>query len=363
MQITYTPGGVEQVYGGISRYVFELVSRMNARGHDAKVSSPLFWNGYFASANQTYISGKRVPSPGFGTGQFVKYMNRNYWAMGSHAKSANLVHHTYYFDREWPQSCRPRVLTVYDMIHENFPEQFPDARKVSIAKRRACSDADLVIAISESTKSDLLRFFDLDPSHVTVVHLAGSLDKQQESEQAFQRPFLLYVGSRSGYKNFSSLIGALRDVDEFVEGDLGLTVFGGGPPTEREIAIINAAGLPTNNIVWRSGNDQVLAGLYQHATALVYPSVYEGFGIPPLEAMSLGCPVIAGNNSSIPEVVGNSAVLINTEDLGELTNSIQRLVRDQSFRADYIRRGTEQSKKFSWDRVVDETLAVYERLL
>lgn len=254
-------------------------------------------------------------------------------------------------------------MTVYDMIHELFPDQFKNANQTSQAKYRACQEASHIIAISENTKSDIVEIFGIEPNRITTTHLAGSLTPFGERHEDLQNPFLLHVGSRKGYKNFSKLIRALANVRAFMRGGLILVAFGGGPPTKKEHSLIEELGIQSESILFVQGNDRVLSGYYQRAQALVYLSLYEGFGIPPLEALNAGCPVLAGNRSSLPEVVGEAAMLVDPEDESKISEAIASLIDNQSLRSQLASKGRIQAEAFSWSKTASETQAVYEQVL
>jgi glycosyltransferase involved in cell wall biosynthesis len=258
----------------------------------------------------------------------------------------------------------PIVITVYDMIHELYPDQFIDSWFVIKAKKRAISKAKVIIAISENTKKDLIKIYNVPESKIKVIYLASSLhslnlvtiDELKEGH-GIKRPYILYVGDRRTYKNFKLLFDSY--ITNFSD-DFDLICFGGGKFKTNELKSIN--NRIKNSIIQLNGPDDLLASLYKHAFCFVFPSLYEGFGIPPLEAMSMGCPVIASNASSIPEVVGDAAILFDPNSKEELIYAIKSLF-DESKRNDLIKRGFEQEKKFSWDKMAGETLDIYKSIL
>lgn len=276
----------------------------------------------------------------------------------------DIYHPTYYRNGLKKKKKTAIVITVYDMIHELYPDQFIDSWFVIKAKKRAISIADVIITISENTKNDLIKIYNVPESKIKVVYLASSLRSSSpttidELKEVYglKRPYILYVGDRRTYKNFKCLINSY--IDNFSD-EFDLICFGGGKLKKEELKNINSS--ISNNIIQLSGSDDLLASLYKHAFCFVYPSLYEGFGIPPLEAMSMGCPVIASNVSSIPEVVGNAAILFDPHSNDELINAIRSLY-DESKRKDLIKSGFEQEKKFSWDKMAKETLEVYKAII
>lgn len=274
------------------------------------------------------------------------------------ARASPTIHHeTYYTGVRIGRRAR-RVLTVYDMIHELFPRQFLGDR-VALHKRAAVSRADAIIAISHSTKRDLMEKLRVSEDRIEVVHLATSM-KEAPAPNRRARPYFLFVGARGGYKNFHLAVDALQASSRLV-GDFDLVAFGGARPSEAERADLRKRA-PDTGVCFEAGNDQQLATLYANAAALLYPSAYEGFGLPILEAMHYGCPVICSPVSSIPEVAGSAASFFEVGQVDALSHQMERVALDEGHRRELIRLGLLREQQFSWERCADETLAVYRRL-
>jgi len=353
-----------QEYGGISRYFFELANNI-ARSPSTKVGiiSPIYVNAYLAAAlSDLQIMGRKMPE--IGRGGFIYRAINQLSAPSMMARfQPDLVHETYYSTKRLAQVGSKVVLTVFDMIHEHFPECFSARDSTSRAKAIAVNRADHIICISEQTRKDLIDILKVDPTKTTVVYLGFSLTKQSADKmQEDDRPYLLYVGNRNGYKNFEALLRAYG-ANPALQHDYDLAIFGGGSLTTQEQILINHLGIRTDRIRQFGGNDAVLAGLYRKAAVFVYPSLYEGFGIPPLEAMSFDCPVICSNASSIPEVVGNAAELFDPRSSDALGDAIERVLNDIVLRQILIVRGRERIKLFSWEHCAKQTLDVYRRIL
>lgn len=255
------------------------------------------------------------------------------------------------------------VLTAYDMIHERFPQDFPANDPTRQEKAAAVGRADHVICISEQTRQDLIELLRVDPAKTSVVHLGFTLTNENASAAIPPtRPFLLYVGYRGGYKNFAGMLRAyaasprLRDAFDIV-------CFGGGEFKRAEVSAMRSLGLSTERIRQHSGDDAVLAAHYRSASALVYPSFYEGFGIPPLEAMSCDCPVVCSEGGSIPEIVGEAGECFDPLEPESMRLAIERVVFDDARRRQLLTRGRDRIKSFSWTRCAQETFEVYRRVL
>ena len=175
-------------------------------------------------------------------------------------------------------------------------------------------------------------------------------------------PYVLFVGQRSGYKNFEALLRAFA-ASERLKGDLRILCFGGGPLSTAELSLASELGLGSHHLSQLRGSDKLLGNAYAHAIALAYPSLYEGFGFPPLEAMSAGCPVLVSNTSSLPEVVGDAAIKFDPKNIEELRTAIERVTVSDEVRRELIAAGHERRKQFSWPRCVERTIDVYRKLV
>ncbi|MGI8509593.1 MAG: glycosyltransferase family 4 protein, partial [Gemmatimonadaceae bacterium] len=301
-----------QPYGGISRYFVELASRVASDpDFGVRIVAPMHLNQLLRSNDAVPVRGTYVPHFR-GTG--VLRLLSNSIASRLHLLTAgvDLIHETYYTRERIAPRGIPTVVTVFDMIHERFPQSFNARSATRSRKRAAITRASRILCISDSTRRDLLEEIPIDPARISVVPLAADpgLVLLAAPDRLIAAPYVLYVGQRRGYKNFDACL------DAFVASGLPdrgviFVCFGGGALTEIDRQGVQKAGLPDAAVVHLGGGDDVLATLYQHAEAFIYPSLYEGFGIPPLEAMVCGCPVICSRTSSLPEVVGTAAEMFN----------------------------------------------------
>lgn len=352
-----------QEFGGVSRYFYELARRVaNGENFSASVVAPLYVNRYLAEGG-VKVKGMHIPKIR-NSGRIISALNSLVAPAIIRSERPDVLHETYFYRRRSlaPKGCLT-VLTVFDMIQEKFPDYFLARDHTTEAKRAAVMRADRVICISANTQRDLIDIFGVAPEKTVVIHLGFTLTNQGEltASLAESRPFLLYVGLRGRYKNFDALLSVYASSAALRE-NFALVAFGGGRFSAEEDERIRALGL-VDSVRQMSGDDALLAGLYRQSAAFVYPSLYEGFGIPPLEAMSFDCPVICSNTSSLPEVVGDAAYLFDPADPDALRAAIEVVVGSSDLRSDLVRRGRARIQHFSWDRTAMETMGVYRELL
>ena len=353
-----------QKYGGISRYFVELANHIaDAKKAQVRVLSPVYVNAYLASRSpKVPVTGLKVPMINFAELVYGA-VNRALESPLLHWFKPDLVHETYYASKPAKPKGHKCVLTVYDMIHELFPAEFPPNDRVLMDKASAVARADHIICFSEHTRRDLIRILGVPHEKTSVIHLGFSLRPTgARVDLPVRRPFLLYVGARGGYKNFASLLRAYAASGRLMK-DFDLLAFGGSPINAKEAELIRQLGIPPENLRQLQGGDDVLEGLSRRAAAFVYPSLYEGFGIPPLEAMSYDCPVVCSNASSIPEVVGDAAMLFDPHSTEVLGQALSAVLNDDGLRQELIEKGRARTKEFSWAKCAQQTTAVYEQVL
>ncbi len=216
--------------------------------------------------------------------------------------------------------------------------------------------ADRVIAISRATKKDIINFFGIRDEHIVVAYLGiHDFGASAEEECPVPKKFFLYVGVFKERKNVGRIIGAFgRIADQLPEHHLVLAGKGEGAYAEKVCAMAHARGLKDRIHFAGYVTDGELAYLYRRSTACVFPSIIEGFGFPVLEAMSAGAPVVTSNVSSLLEVAGDAAILVNPFSEEEIASAMTRLATDEALRAECIRKGKKQSRLFSWENAARE---------
>lgn len=356
-----------QKYGGISRYICNLATHLaRTSGVEAKIFSPFYINAYIRDLPKEIVSGVPVPKiPKMGS---IFHQSGLLLARQAIARfSPQVVHETYYAGRSSAPKGTRTVITVYDMIHEYFPAMFAQTDPTSRLKRAAVLRADQIICISENTRRNLLELIPVSPDKVSVVHLGfdkfSSLTKEVPLElQHVEIPYLLYVGSRNGHKNFQGFLKAYAS-SAWLKQNFRIISIGASKLQSDELELINRLGIKSWQLVQLDADDNMLAEYYRNAAAFVYPSYFEGFGIPPLEAMSLDCPVICSNSSSIPEVVGSAGEYFDPHSVDSIRDAIEHVLQDSSRRKFLIEEGAKRCAHFSWERCASETLKIYQGLI
>jgi mannosyltransferase len=270
----------------------------------------------------------------------------------------NTIFHSSYY-RLPDRKVKAVVTTVHDFTYERFV-QGPRKWVHSYQKRKAVKQADAIICVSENTRNDLLYYFsEIDESRIFVIHNGVSDDFMRLPDNGLQENlFVLFVGQRGGYKNFCLLVNAL-----ILCKSLNLVCVGGGDFTDDEVQLLETK-LPGRYRHAGSVTNAVLNRLYNEAVCLAYPSLYEGFGLPVIEAMKAGCPVVAMAKSSIPEIAGSAAILIDEstpEALAQAIFTISGYEKNQ--REALIMEGLKQASGFSWKKNAASIMSLYQKLL
>lgn len=281
------------------------------------------------------------------------------------AKCPDIYHETTFFPAALPGV--PQVQTIYDLSLVKYPSAHPRERIMyfNFFSKRRMHYAAHWIAISNFVKEEAARFFNIGPGSITSIPLAGAQHFYRRSQEeiktalsslALPDRFLLFVGSLEPRKNLPLLMEAVRTA----KSTLPLVIAGWeGWGSKEWLQHVRGSSLAARVFLTGYTNDEKLACLYSAAAALVYPSLYEGFGLPVLEAMACGCPVICSNTSSLPEVAGDAAILIDPASKEELARAINLLVGDNEIRKTCIRRGLARSSQFTWQRCAEKTLEVF----
>lgn len=356
----------QQQYGGVSRYHYQLINELRKlQNVDVRLSLK-YSNNFYINQDKSF----RVKSffPGYNfyfKRTILDYINRKSTIPIIKKGNYDIFHPTYYnpYFLEYLNN-KPFVITVYDCIHEKFPEIINSIDKTLEHKKSVLSKSEQIIAISDSTKSDLINIYNIPAEKIEVVYLAASIKKLSfPPGELIDNPdrYILYVGDRNFYKNFNNFLSAIEPLLRN-NSDLFLIAAGGGNFKADEIKLFERKKL-NNKILYKSADDKSLTALYANALAFVFPSLYEGFGIPVLEAMNCDCPVIMSNTSSLPEVGGDAAIYFDPANPDDIKNKVESVIFNNELRTEMIKRGAVQRLKFSFQKTAINTKIVYTKLL
>jgi glycosyltransferase involved in cell wall biosynthesis len=354
----------QQQFGGISRYFCALANQL--AGHPdtwTRIVAPVHYNKYLAETGNGIEFGwylPRVPR----IRALSRAISSAAFTPAARRMRPDIVHETYYAARATYRAPVPRVLTVFDMNHEKLPGEFSASDITPRLKASAVQRADRIICISENTRRDLLETLSFPEDRVVVTHLGYDMLQplgQTAGALVGAAPFILHVGARKGYKNFANLARAFA-ASNWLKNNFRIVCFGGRAFSSAERSMLAGLGLTETQVVQLAGGDDRLAALYKAAAAFVYPSKYEGFGIPPLEAMSLDCPVICSGASSIPEVVGEAGEYFDPNDVESMQDAVERVLQSADRRHELIALGRSRCQLFTWERCARETHHVYRTL-
>jgi glycosyltransferase involved in cell wall biosynthesis len=265
------------------------------------------------------------------------------------------------------------VVTIHDCIHVMFPQYLPGRLAHAYARTflwTATRRAARILTVSEASKRDIVRFFKVAPERIDVIYNAidprfGVAPPEEEVVRVRERyqlhdPFVLYAGNIKPHKNLERLIEAFHRLRRGRSGELKLLIIGDEISKYATLRrAVHRLKLHKHVRFFGFVPDQTLAVLYRLAAVFVFPSLYEGFGLPPLEAMASGTPVVTSNVSSLPEVVGDAALLIDPYDPDAIADAIRRILDEPRLRADLVARGLKRAGDFSWERSVRRIREIY----
>ena len=356
MKVLYDHQGFMQRYGGVSRYFVEVVGAMRALDGFEATIPPFFTDNQYLKSKRTLVTSR----PFKGKIRIMSGLNKR--VSRRFLRSSYDIFHPTYFDPYFlPIVKSPFVVTVHDMTHHLFGDDFvrDDGTKRNLEV--LCRAAARIIAVSESTKKDILRLLGTPDEKVEVIHHGTNLS-YDGGPRLHQRPYILYVGDRGGYKNFaffaSSAAGLLHE-----SGGLDLLCVGSRLFTDTERRLLEGAQILSQVFHKEIETAEEMATLYHHAAALCYPSLYEGFGMPLLEAFSCGCPVVASRIPAFCEVAGTAAEYFDPRDALSLDQALRKVVFDPERARQLAGLGRERVKLFTWEKAAQSTLQVYRSAL
>jgi len=340
-----------QKAGGISIYWTEIIKKVIRKNKEVVFYESENQNIF---RNEIEILSEQESAIFFNILRYLPFMKK--------LPKKSIFHSSYY--RVSLQKDIVNITTVHDFTYEHFRSGL--AKYIHVwQKGFAIKRSDGIICVSENTKKDLMKFYPIiEESKIKVIYngVGDEFIKLENPKEYLtddfeilrNRKYILYIGDRSSYKNFDVTVEVLEKLNDY-----NFVIVGGKEFDDNEKE--NMKGIKNRVYHFRGIRGDTLNTLYNNAFCLFYPSSYEGFGIPILEAMKAGCPVISTNISSIPEVAGDAGLLVDKIKVKNFVNEIKKL-ENSYFREQLINKGLEQSKKFSWDKCFDETYNFYQKI-
>lgn len=357
----------QQTYGGISRYYTEIFSILSKK-KDIEVVLPIYSSdNAYVKKTDLLVRNKslyllydvlaffKISTRSLRRKNSEKLLNRAFQD-NNFDVFVPTYYNPYFLDRI---NGKPFVLTVYDMIHELLPQYFEqDSFKVFERKLQLLEKATKIIAVSNNTKKDIIKVYpQIDTDKIVVIYHGSSIKIDPTINVDLPRNYILYVGARPNYKNFEFLV---KSAAPLLKNDPNLVLIaaGGGKFNDEETTFIKKLGVE-KQIIQRYFKEEELGHYYKNAKCFVFPSLYEGFGIPVLESMACGCPIILSKHGSFPEVAGDAGIYFDSDSEEDLREKIQMLLCDDQLRKQYAEKGLEHVKKFDWKVAAEQCLQVY----
>jgi len=351
-----------QKYGGITKYFSEIITNLPA-GHEYQLALYFSDNQYLAEKRQFFRKKNILPDKSFPKKDEVKKIiyavNQWYSKRCISANDFDVFHPTFYDDYFLKILKRPYVVTVHDLIEFRFQEMFVHHEEIRRQMERVIKNANRVIAISEHTKKDVMEIFGIDAGKIDVIHHGFNKPPGKETRNVYGR-YILFVGHRDRYKNFKTFAKA-AGVLLGKEKDIRLVCVGSQFNREETEELSNL------NILDRSlslyVDEESLNALYAHALTFVFPSRYEGFGMPILEAFANNCPVCLSDASCFPEIAGNAGVYFDPGEPDSILSAMEKIIYSKDFAAEIIKAGQKKLENFSWKKAANETILSYQKVI
>ncbi len=363
---------VRQKIGGISRYHYELIKNINEKIDGVEASAlclffrNIYFREYYGRTPYSY-SNKAVRNSVLIINDIYTFFKIIFASLAG--KKYDIVHISWYnpyyarlIKKLMGKKSPKIVMTVHDLVHEMEANKNLIMKRGALAREKMLKIADAVIAISENTKKDLLHYYPwVDLKKISVIYHGFLQNKVNEAcAMVLPQNYVFYVGKRSSYKNFKTFIFAMGQLKKRIS-DLYILCAGGGSFTKEELQYIKEYGLK-DSIKQKNMTDAELVYCYAHAKCYVYPSLYEGFGMPILEAFYYCCPVVLSDASCFPEIAGDAGVYFNGENAEDMAAKVEMVYNMSNMeRAELIEKGKKRLCAFSWERAAKETVEVYKK--
>lgn len=344
-------------YGGVSKYFVEVMKKLPKKSFKLSL---LFSNNSSIIENNSFFNVKPFLSNiSFkGKPRLERLINKPNTIINILKENYDVYHQTHYDTYAYKYISKKKhiVTTIHDLNYIKIP-QFYTNSKNKAQMEESIYKSDSIVTISNNTKKDLLENYNINENKIHVIYHGVNKNEFKKVDAVKNLSFILYVGSRSSYKNFSNVLHALSLINN---KDICL-VCTGTCFTKNEMKLFESMNL-SNRIIHVSCKENELAFLYNNALCFIYPSYYEGFGLPLLEAMTYRCPIACSNTSCFPEIAENAALFFNPNNPNEIAESIVELCSNTVLRNSLIELGEKRVDFFSWDKSSNEHYKFYNSI-
>jgi glycosyltransferase involved in cell wall biosynthesis len=356
-----------QKYGGITRYFCELIKNLPSE-HQFNLSLIFSDNHYIQENREIFKKMNFLPDKNFKGKHFIKeklyFINQIYSRYCISSNNFDLFHPTYYDNYFLKSLKRPYILTVHDLILIKFKDNFFKYNRIRSQMEIAIKNANRIISVSENTKKDLVEIFNLNPEIIDVIYHGFNKRSNNKSQtnkiiDNFGR-YILFVGNRSLYKNFKTFT---ESVSKLLKREKGVKLVCVGTPFTNEEKVLLSNLRIANQTIALNVDNSTLNDLYSNALVFVYPSLYEGFGMPILEAYANNCPVCLSNTSCFPEIAQNAGIFFDPNDHESILSAIEKVIYDNDCSKEIVIAGQNRLASFSWEKAAKETISSYNKAI
>lgn len=352
---------IRQRFGGISRVFSEVNARLEQ--NNVQVTYPVIFSQNYYFENLIHTS--KIAAKSKILNYVLRIINKVYFIVYIiRNQNCNIIHATYYssYFYHFMSHKIKYVLTVHDCTQELCSRNTLGNRRMRYLKKKAINRADAIIVPSENTKKDVISLYKIQQEKIHVVYWGCTRKQINMNNVHIKLPnkYIVYVGARNDYKNYDNFVIAMEKVC-MKTPELKVVCVGAGFSKEERNSLEEHR--LAEKFIQIKANDDELGYIYENAICFVYPSKYEGFGIPILEAFSRGCPVLLSNTSCFPEIGGDSAVYFNPYDTNEMAKCIYEILKDEKRREQLRQLGLQRAKEFTWEKTAMDVYQIYESLL
>jgi len=356
LRVLYDYPSVSMAYGGVARYICEIIHELH---NDIEVKTSILFsdNVYIKELPFLKVKSLFIANKFKGKVRAQTFINAAYANFRVLRNDFDIFHATYSDAYFLTEVKKPIVVTIHDMINEKLPQYHVSHKSHIESKKRLIYNSSQIIAVSENTKKDILEIYPINPDKITVVHHGPPTPAKKIYNNEFG-DYILYVGRRTRYKNFQFFVRSIVPLlTRFPDVKL---ICVGHAFTAEENQLFNELGI-LGKLLAVGVSDDILYSLYRNALVFVFPSIFEGFGIPILEAFANQCPVCLSNSTCFPEIAGDAALYFDGADSDSICASVEKIIVDKDLADELRKKGLKRLGQFSWERAAQDTLNVYKK--